>query len=218
MILLHGLARSSSSMRTMEKALQQRGYHVVNVNYPSRHLPIAELARLAIHSGLDQCGQHNKQRIHFVTHSLGGILVRQYCQQQNIPDLGRVVMLGPPNQGSEAADRLKNLSVYQRLNGPAGQQLGTAAHDLPKKLGAVNFELGVIAGSRSINPLLSSLFPGQNDGKVSVQSTRIDGMQDFITLPVTHTFMMRNKEVIRQTLYFLEQGRFDKEGTKDWQD
>jgi hypothetical protein len=122
--------------------------------------------------------------------------------------LQRVVMLGPPNQGSEAVDRLKNLPGFYWLNGPAGVQLGTSEQDMPRQLGAANFELGVIAGRRSINLLLSSMIPGQDDGKVSVESTKMDGMTDFISLPCTHTFMMRNSEVIRQTLFFLEHGHF----------
>ncbi len=118
-------------------------------------------------------------------------------------------MLGPPNKGSEAVDKLKYFPGYYLLNGPAGQELGTTEHDTPKKLGKVNFELGIIAGKRSINLVLSSLIPGPNDGKVSVESTQIEGMKDFITLPVTHTFMMRNPKVIQQALHFLQYGEFD---------
>ncbi|MCK4708289.1 MAG: alpha/beta hydrolase [Gammaproteobacteria bacterium] len=208
-ILLHGLARSSLSMQVMEYALTRQGYCVININYPSRHLPIAELASIAIEDGLHKCHEKNAKTIHFVTHSLGGILVRQYTQQQTIPGLKRVVMLGPPNQGSEVVDKLKHLPGYRLVHGPAGHELGTADNDLPKKLGPVNFELGVIAGRKSLNPLLSSLLSGEDDGKVSVESTKIDGMKDFITLPITHTFMMLNRETIRQTIYFLQHGHFD---------
>ncbi len=208
-ILLHGLARTYLSMQCMQSALQKQGYFVANVNYPSRKLPIAELATIAIEAGLNKCHQQNLQNIHFATHSLGGILVRQYSEQQVICGLQRVVMLGPPNQGSEAVDKLKNVPGYTLVNGPAGQQLGTSDDDLPKKLGPVDFELGVIAGKRSLNPILSSLLTGQDDGKVAVENTRVEGMKDFIILPITHTFMMRNKQTIRQTLYFLEHGYFD---------
>jgi pimeloyl-ACP methyl ester carboxylesterase len=208
-ILLHGLARTHLSMMAMEKALQRNGYQVVNVNYPSRALPIDQLARIAIEHGLKGCEQQNHSRVHFVTHSLGGILVRNYLQLHEIPGLHRVVMMGPPNQGSEVVDRLKDFPGYRLFNGPAGQQLGTANDDLPRQLGPVDFELGVIAGKRSVNLVLSSMMPSPNDGKVSVSSTQIEGMTDFITLPVTHTFMMLNPNVIRQTLYFLKHGHFD---------
>lgn len=208
-ILLHGLARSSFSMQVIENALTQQGYCVININYPSRHLPIAKLASIAIEEGLRKCHEKKSHSIYFVTHSLGGILVRQYTQHNDIPWLKRVVMLGPPNQGSEAVDKLKNIPGYSLVNGPAGHELGTAEHDLPKKLGPVNFELGIIAGSKSLNPILSSLLTGEDDGKVSVENTKIEGMQDFITLPITHTFMMRDKETIRQIIFFLQQGKFD---------
>ena len=208
-ILLHGLARSSLSMQVMEFVLKKQGYCVTNINYPSRQLPISELASIAIEEGLRKCRLHPPETIHFVTHSLGGILVRQYLQQNSIPELKRVVMLGPPNQGSEAVDKLKHFQVYRLVNGPAGYDLGTSEQDTPKKLGPVNFELGVIAGKKSMNPLLSSLITGEDDGKVSVESTKIEGMNDFITLPITHTFMMLNRETIRQTIHFLKSGCFD---------
>ncbi len=208
-ILLHGLARTKLSLFRLQQSLQESGYYVVNINYPSRRLAIDELADTVIDTCLSLCREKTVHKIHFVTHSLGGILVRCYVQKHDIPELSRVVMLGPPNQGSEAVDKLKHLSVFNWINGPAGAQLGTAEHDLPKSLGAVNFELGVIAGKRSLNLLLSRLLPGMNDGKVSVESTKIEGMIDFLTLPTTHTFMMRNPETIRQTLHFLQYGRFD---------
>lgn len=208
-ILLHGLARTYLSMTGMQSALEKKGYAVFNINYPSRKLPIAELATIAIEQGLSKCHQCNLHTIHFVTHSLGGILVRQYTEQKHIPGLHRVVMLGPPNQGSEAVDKLKNLPGFSLINGPAGLQLGTDDEDLPKQLGAVDFELGVIAGKKSLNPVLSSLLPGQDDGKVTVNNTRVAGMSDFITLPVNHTFMMKNQQTIQQTLYFLEHGHFN---------
>ncbi|MBC8210304.1 MAG: alpha/beta fold hydrolase [Gammaproteobacteria bacterium] len=208
-ILLHGLARTPLSMQAMEYALQKQGYSVVNVSYPSRQLPVADLAIIAIEHGLQKCRQQNTSRIHIVTHSLGGILVRHYARDHAIAGLARVVMLGPPNQGSQVVDKLKKMPGFAFINGPAGLQLGTRPEDIPKQLGPVNFELGVIAGEKSFNPLLSTLIPGRNDGKVSIEGTKIDGMRDFICLPVSHTFMMRNPETIRQTLHFLQHGSFD---------
>ncbi len=208
-ILLHGLARSSLSMQFMESSLSKKGYSVVNINYPSRHLAIEELATVAIEKGILKSRQLQCKKIHFVTHSLGGILVRQYTQSKKIPDLSRVVMLGPPNKGSEIVDRLKGLPGYSQVQGPTGIKLGTTDEDIPKQLGPVNFELGIIAGKLSINPFLSSLIPGQDDGKVSIESTKTQGMKDFITLPTTHTFMMWNSKSIHQTLYFLQHGVFD---------
>jgi pimeloyl-ACP methyl ester carboxylesterase len=208
-ILLHGLARTSLSMKQLEKALSNEGYVVVNLNYPSTRMSIDELSDTVIDDALKQCRQFDVEQINFVTHSLGGILVRHYTQQRPVPGLKRVVMLGPPNQGSEVVDKLKHVPGFAWWNGPAGLELGTSEEDVPRKLKPVDFELGVIAGKRSVNMFLSLLLPGEDDGKVSVESTRVEGMADFITLPSTHTFMMLNPETIRQTLYFLEHGRFN---------
>jgi len=207
-VLLHGLARTADSMAALAKRLTAEGYAVSNVDYPSRKHTIEELATLAVEPGLTQCRGLSAARIHFVTHSLGGILVRVYLKDHPRPDIGRVVMLGPPNQGSEVVDNLKNTPGYELLNGPAGMQLGTESTDIPKSLGPVEFELGVIAGSQSINLILSTYLPNPDDGKVSAESTKVEGMADFIMLPTTHPFMMKNDAVIDQTLYFLRHGKF----------
>ena len=159
--------------------------------------------------GLRRCQVASASPVNFVTHSLGGILVRYYYTWHHPDDIGRVVMLGPPNQGSEVVDNLKDVPGFELINGTAGRQLGTGEDDIPKSLGPVNFELGVIAGTRSINLLLSTLLPNPDDGKVSVESAKVEGMCGFITLPVTHPFMMKNDEVIRQTLHFLKHGAFE---------
>ena len=118
-------------------------------------------------------------------------------------------MLGPPNQGSEVVDRVGGLWLFQKINGPAGRQLGTDDQSLPLQLGPATFHLGVIAGTRSINWLNSRMIDGEDDGKVSVDRARLEGMADFLEVPSTHTFMMRSNSVIRQTLLFLETGAFE---------
>ncbi len=207
-VLLHGLARTADSMKALEKRLALEGYTVVNVDYPSRKYPIETLAEIAVGQGIEECTKKSATKINFVTHSLGGILVRVYLKSNRRDDIGRVVMLGPPNQGSEVVDNLKNAPGFELLNGPAGMQLGTKSSDIPKSLGPVDFDLGVIAGTQSINLILSTFIPGQNDGKVSVESAKVKGMHDFVTLPTTHPFMMKNAAVIDQTVYFLQHGQF----------
>jgi hypothetical protein len=208
-ILLHELARTSGSMERLEKLLLEEKYHVVNLGYSSREETIEVLAEQAIYPALAQCNP--QQQVNFVTHSLGGILVRQYLSQQKIPNLYRVVMLGPPNQGSEVVDKMGAVPGFNFINGKAGMQLGANASSVPNTLGKAEFDVGIIAGTRSINWILSNLIPGQDDGKVSVNSTKLEGMSDHIVLPVTHTFIMSNIKVIRQTIHYLKYGKFEKE-------
>ena len=208
-ILLHGLARSERSMRKLEKALVKQGYRVQNVSYESTRNNVAKLAEQAITPALAACAGEGV--VHFVTHSLGGILVRQYLRNHRIDKLGRVVMLGPPNKGSEVIDKLRDFPGFYFFHGEAGLELGTGATSVPNRLGAADFDLGIIAGTRSVNLFLSSIIPGVDDGKVSVENTRLEGMRDHLEMEVTHTFMMRNDKVIDQVVHYLQTGKFKRE-------
>lgn len=205
-VLLHGLARSSASMQVMSWRLRNLGYGTVNEDFPSTDQGIFELTYFILPHAVEKCS--HSARMHIVTHSMGGIMVRLYMETNRPPNLGRVVMMGPPNQGSEIIDETKELPGFELWNGPAGNELGTGEESLPLALGPVDFELGVIAGNKSISPLFSSLIPGEDDGKVSVKSTKVEGMSDHIVMPVTHTFMMNSPEVFEQVVYFLQSGYF----------
>jgi len=207
-ILLHGAGRTPRSMMRLAKALVNQGYQVYNLGYPSRRAPIAELAT-KIGLQIDQIQFDPNYQIHFVTHSLGGIVLRQYLRKQPLLNLGRVVMLAPPNRGAELADILAGFSLYRWILGPVGAQLSTAPESLPNTLGPVDYEVGVIAGNRSLNLLFSSLIPGPDDGRISVERTKLDGMTDFITLPCIHPLIMNYPHVIGQTIHFLQHGCFD---------
>lgn len=208
-VLLHGLARTDSSMERLASSLEESGYYPVNYDYPSREHSIEKLADETIPDALAQCPDEAK--IHFVTHSLGGILVRQYLSTNGIENMGRVVMLGPPNRGSQVIDTFQHVPGFEFINGPAGMQLGTGELSLPNRLGPANFELGIIAGTRSINLILSTALPNPDDGKVSVENTKLEGMADHIAVPVSHPFLMKDKEVIEQTIHFLKHGVFKRE-------
>lgn len=208
-VLLHGLARSSASMSGIEKVLKAEGYRVCNLTYPSRHYPVDVLAEKHVAPVIRSLGLGRDNPVHFVTHSMGGIILRELVSSGAVTHLGRAVMLGPPNEGSEIVDKLGKLRLFRTINGPAGVSLGThSPHSVPKQLGPAAFDLGIIAGTASLNPLLSLLLPGENDGKVTVASTRLEGMRDFITLPCSHTLMMKDPRVLENIVSFLRSGFF----------
>ena len=154
-ILIHGLGRTPLSMKRLEWTLERTGYRVVNLRYPSRSFPVERLAEEYLDKAV--AAQSQAGRIHFVTHSLGGIVLRQYLARHTLTNLGRVVMLAPPNHGSALAGRLKKSAVGRWILGPAGYELGAGASELPERLGPARFQPGVIAAAK--------------DGKVPVQST-----------------------------------------------
>ncbi len=212
-VLLHGLVRSSKAMNKMAKELRADGYIVINHDYPSTSAVIEKLTEQVFYSLEPQI--KDAEIVHFVTHSMGGIILRQYLENHELPNLGRVVMLAPPSRGSEVPDKLGNIFLYQWINGPAGNQLGTGTNSLVHQLKTPEFELGIIAGDRTINPFLSMLIPGPDDGKVSLARVKPRIYTDYVQLHVTHPCMVWNDEVIEQTKHFLKHGSFNKEKAND---
>ena len=206
MVLLHGMARTDHSMDKMEIALKVEGYVVVNYGYPSTQFNIDAIAKEYLSQAVAQC--QLELIVSFVTHSLGGIVLRKYLAEDTLKNMGRVVMLGAATKGSEVVDTLKHVPGFKFINGPAGMQLGTGVASAPNSLGAPSYTVGIIAGSATINPILSQMLPNPDDGKVSVESTTLEGMKDHLVVPVSHPFLMRNKDVIRQVKAFLKTGLF----------
>jgi hypothetical protein len=205
-VLLHGLTRTGQSMKSLEFALKKASYKVVNARYPSTQKPIEQLASY-VGKAAQKCGGADK--LDFVTHSMGGIVLRAWLRDNRPANLGRVVMLAPPNQGSEVVDAFDGRGIFGVM-GPAAKELGTGPDSLPRKLGPANFSLGIIAGDKSSSRMFASELKGPNDGTVTVASTKLQGMKDHITLHVGHTFMMNNPLVVAQALTFLRKGRFDR--------
>lgn len=207
-VLLHGISRSPRSMRAIERRLAAEGYRTANLSYPSRASDLGTIAdQLAPH--LAALSPEDAGPVHFVTHSMGGLVARALLTRYRPPHLGRVVMLAPPNGGSELADRFSRLPPYRWWFGPAGGQLATRPDpDTAALLGPVDYELGVIAGSRSLYPIASALMPRPNDGRVSLASTAVEGMADHVVLPTSHPLIVRNRAAIEQVVAFLHTGRF----------
>jgi pimeloyl-ACP methyl ester carboxylesterase len=206
-ILLHGLGRTPASMALLGRRLSDAGFQVVNLEYPSTRASLDALVERLDSSVVACCGGAGA-RTHFVTHSMGGILVRAYLGGLDVPFEGRVVMLSPPNQGSEIIDAFGDSPLLQAALGPAGSRLGTDSASIPRALGPAGFSLGVIAGSRGGTFLGSRLIPGPDDGTVGVSQTWVEGTDDFLVVPATHTFIMNRRDVAEAIIHFLRRGRF----------
>jgi len=207
-VLLHGISRTARSFRKMQRAVEAAGFTTLNLDYASRRKPLDALAE-DIRPAIEGFAGHIDGSLHFVCHSMGGLLARVYLARYRPQRLGRVVMLGTPNGGSEIADRLKNFVPYRAFFGPAGQQLGTLRDaDLSALLPPVDYAVGVVAGSRSIYPMAGTLLPKPHDGRVSVENTRLDGMADHVVVATTHPWLVRNGDAIARTIAFLRNGRF----------
>lgn len=206
-ILLHGLGRTSWSMTKMERAFRLEGYSVWNKGYDSKKQTVEESARV-VGDALEYCRAEGKAQTYFVTHSLGGILVRYHFQDKVAPEVQAVVMLAPPNHGSEVSDAYSDQLWFEWSIGTAGKQLGTGPESLPNTLKPISLSVGVIAGTVSSDPWFNHLFAGPHDGKVSVESAKLEEMKDFITVPSGHTFIMNSNVVIEQVFHFFEHQSF----------
>jgi pimeloyl-ACP methyl ester carboxylesterase len=203
-LLLHAIGRSPASLAKLERTINAVGFETLNMAYRSCELTLEQLAR-EVWRDARAFIDRNDGPLHIVTHSMGGLVARALITVHRPTSLGRVVMLGPPNQGSEIADLLIRTDLFRRIYGPAGAQLTTHHVMIPSH---VDFPLGVIAGDRTIDLLCWLIIPGPNDGKVFVARTKIDGMADHTVVHATHTLMARNNAVLRQTIHFLRHGYF----------
>ena len=216
-ILLHGLSRSYRSMRRLEEQIAIAGYRTLNWDYPGRRHSLPALVEKFrdVLNGLDERDRADGQTVHFVTHSLGGLIVRGALTQEPVPvHPGRIVMIAPPNKGVQLPGRKRFRKVLGWLYGRPLLDVATPS-EIMDRLGAPEADLGIIAGTRQfhwVNP--SSWVTAwvhrhrPHDGTVEVAHTQLEEMDDFIEVDASHTFICDEPEVIRQTVYFLEHGAF----------
>ncbi len=208
-IILHGIARSKSHMQELADYLSGHNYDVINIDYPSTDHNLEDLVKI-LKKEISQKITEDK-KINFVGYSMGGLIVRIILNEQEYKNMGRVVQLAAPNKGSEISDFLEDNWFYKKIYGPAGQQLTTDQKKIKNLLvDKIDYELGIIAGNFTIDPVSSSIIPGDDDGKVSIESTKLKGMKDHIIVNASHTFFPSNKIVKQQTLNFLENGEFER--------
>ena len=208
-VILHGVAISSRLTARLARFLAAAGYAVHNLDYPSKTVPLPELGPCWLAAKLAALGVDRSPRLHFVTHSMGGLIVRGYLAAHRPGNLGRVVTIVPPHHGSAVSDRLRSIPVVWRIIGRNLGALGTKPdaywRTLPQR---ADFELGVIAGSRPLSPFGWCFLVGPNDGTVPESSTRLDGMADHIVLPSSHTLILFRKRTAAQAVAFLRTGCF----------
>ncbi len=208
-IALHGILRSSKSWNDLRSVLEPDGYHVVAIDYPSTQRSIPEFADqlqqvIASLEGIDT--------IHFVVHSMGGLVVRRWCQSYSDPRVGRLVMIGTPNAGAEIATMLQKNLLFRAIYGPAGQELVAEANNFIGTLPVPQFEFAVIAGAKGSPDGFNPLITGDDDGVVTVESARLPGAADYLSVPCLHSFQCSNAEVMAATRRFLKTGALRESG------
>lgn len=202
-ILLHGLARSPESMQPLARELQNAGYGTCVTGYPSRSYTVPQLSERALTPALQKCRDAGAQKIHFIGHSMGAMIARYHLAYHSPTDVGKLVQLAPPNQGSEVVDHLSCWNFFEWINGPAGSTLGTGEYSLASQLSPLSHPTLVVAGYCSINPINSLMIPGPDDGKVSVKNTQAKGVARHVVIKTSHPMIMKNRQAIQETKAFL---------------
>ncbi len=209
-ILLHGFGDIKLSMSFLESECRKRGYTTFNIGYSTVGETIGSLSEKLLRDLIEDCKNKGFSKIHFVTHSMGGLIVRFFLQNNKLPECSRIVMLSPPNQGTEVADFFKTNIFYKIIAGQIGLELCTDS-DIIRNLKELNIEFGVIAGNKSFNPFFSEIIPGADDGRISVDNTKLDEMSDFLIVNDSHLTIKHRPEVSEQMVYFLQNGKFKRE-------
>ena len=211
-VLLHGLARSSAAMWLLHLRLHRAGYHVESVGYSSMSQTPEEIVA-DISQQIDTCCKSHDNKIHFVGHSLGGLLIRAYLQEKRPQNMGRVVLIGTPNHGTAMADYFRD-KWWAGVAGPTALALGTDETSFPRSLPDPDYPVGIIAGIGE-GQMNDHILPGADDGLVSVESTKLNGMRDFVVVNASHSMMRYDDAVAMQTIHFLQTGAFERASGSD---
>lgn len=210
-VLIHGLMRSRRSMWMVGVWLRYQGYRVVSIGYPSMRMSIAEAVEKHIEPRLAilMLKLEPGAKVHFVTHSMGGIVFRAWAARRYAAfPLGRAVLLAPPNRGSEIIDELRQWGWVRWLLGPVSAELGTDAASTPNSLGPLPQDTGIIMGNRDRMPFFRRLLKAESDGVVTIASAQGEGAAEFTLLPTDHTLIILQPAVIRAVHRFLQSGSF----------
>ncbi|MBC8113769.1 MAG: alpha/beta fold hydrolase [Candidatus Saccharimonas sp.] len=202
-VLIHGILRSAKCMSSMAETLGQAGFTTFQFNYPSTQVSIPEAAEY-LHQTIESL--EGIEELNIAAHSMGGLITRAYFAAHHDPRFRRVVMVGTPNHGAELADLVHQNFLVRTAAGPGGRQLVTAREGLIPSLPAPKCEFAIIAGARHNPAGWNPFIPGDDDGTVTVESTRLVGAADFATVQTTHTALLRNRETLELTLRFLSEG------------
>jgi len=207
--LVHGLWRTRFSMLRMQVWLERAGFSCVNRTYRTTKKSIHEHADDLAEWVEKTLAARRANEAHFVTHSMGGLVVRHYLSRNRLSLPGRLVMLAPPNQGAEKVEMFRGVALFRLFLGPhAERDLGKGEGAAFRDCGVPDREFGIIAGGTGTARGFSPFLAGDNDGTVLVEETRLEGAKDFLLVPLRHTFIMNGRQVIEATIRFLETGRF----------
>lgn len=207
-ILIHGFGRSNRAMWRLDQQLTEAGYDVRRIGYQSLFQAPEDIVSDVTAQIDDCCANENGKPLHLVGHSLGGLLIRKYLDSQTPENLGRVVLIGTPNAGTPIADRYSD-NEWVRIIAPMTEALGTANGGFGQAIGKPDYPLGVIAGVID-SGMGSELIPGRDDGLVPVDSTKVDGMADFVEVNASHSALRYDAATARQVIAFLRDGQFQR--------
>lgn len=213
-VVLHGLVRSRQSMKGLVKYLHEHGeYSVVNVSYASTREPVGKHAK-SLASVIGHLGPKVTE-INFVAHSLGNLVIRHYLgdqiaaeDKQPDPRIKRIVMLAPPNNGSQFAIKFGDNKIFKAIWGTSGVELAKDWKILQQKLATPTQEFGIIAGGRGEESGRNPLLLGDDDFVVTLEETRLPGAHDFTVVPVLHSLIMDDAKTREYALRFLWHGYF----------